>query len=66
MLGAEDLALDLGLGTAREAEAAGASGELVTDPGEIDHALRRGLKAMREEGRPAVISVWLATLLQKD
>ena len=29
-------------------------------------ALRRGLKAIREEGRPAVISVWLARLLQKD
>jgi acetolactate synthase-1/2/3 large subunit len=51
---------------AKEAEAAGAYGELVTDPGEVDHALRRGLKAIREEGRPAVISVWLARLLQKD
>jgi acetolactate synthase-1/2/3 large subunit len=51
---------------AKEAEAAGAYGELVTDPGEVEQALRRGLKAIREEGRPAVISVWLARLLQKD
>jgi hypothetical protein len=29
-------------------------------------ALRRGLIAIREEGRPAVISVWLARFLQKD
>jgi acetolactate synthase I/II/III large subunit len=51
---------------AKEAEAAGAYGELVTDPGEVEHALRRGLKAIREDGKPAVISVWLARLLQKD
>jgi hypothetical protein len=40
--------------------------ENVTDSAQIEGALRRGLKAMREEGRPAVISVWLAKLLQKD
>ena len=51
---------------AKEAEAAGANGENVTDPAQIEPALRRGLKAIREEGRPAVISVWLARLLQKD
>ena len=51
---------------AKEAEAAGAYGENVTDPAQIEPALRRGLKAIREEGRPAVISVWLARLLQKD
>jgi acetolactate synthase-1/2/3 large subunit len=51
---------------AKEAEAAGAYGELVTDPGEVEHALRRGLRAIREDGKPAVISVWLARLLQKD
>jgi acetolactate synthase-1/2/3 large subunit len=51
---------------AKEAEAAGAYGENVTDSAQIEGALRRGLKAMREEGRPAVISVWLARLLQKD
>jgi acetolactate synthase-1/2/3 large subunit len=50
---------------AKEAEAAGAYGENVTDPAEIEPALRRGLKNIRE-GRPAVISVWLARLLQKD
>ncbi len=51
---------------ALEAEAAGAYGENVTDSAQIEGALRRGLKAIREEGRPAVISVWLARLLQKD
>jgi len=51
---------------AKEAEAAGAYGENVTDPAQIEPALLRGLKAIREEGRPAVISVWLARLLQKD
>jgi acetolactate synthase-1/2/3 large subunit len=51
---------------AKEAEAAGAYGENVTDSAQIEPALRRGLKAIREEGRPAVISVWLARLLQKD
>jgi acetolactate synthase-1/2/3 large subunit len=51
---------------AKEAEAAGAYGENVTDSAQIEGALRRGLKAIREEGRPAVISVWLAKLLQKD
>jgi len=50
---------------AKEAEAAGAYGENVTNPAEIEPALRRGLKNVRE-GRPAVISVWLARLLQKD
>ena len=51
---------------AKEAEAAGAYGENVTDSAQVEGALRRGLKAIREEGRPAVISVWLAKLLQKD
>lgn len=51
---------------AKEAEAAGAYGENVTDPAQLESALQRGLKAIREEGRPAVISVWLARLLQKD
>src|SRR2546423_8225521 len=51
---------------AKEAEAAGAYGENVTDSAQVEGALRRGLKAIREEGRPAVISVWLAELLQKD
>jgi acetolactate synthase-1/2/3 large subunit len=51
---------------AKEAEAAGAYGENVTDSAQVEGALRRGLNAIREEGRPAVISVWLAKLLQKD
>ena len=51
---------------AKEAEAAGAYGENVTDSAQVEGALRRGLKAIRKEGRPAVISVWLARLLQKD
>jgi acetolactate synthase-1/2/3 large subunit len=36
---------------AKEAEAAGAYGENVTDSAQIEGALRRGLKAIREEGR---------------
>jgi acetolactate synthase I/II/III large subunit len=50
---------------AKEAEAAGAYGENVTDPAEVEPALRRGLARIRS-GVPAVISVWLPRLLQKD
>jgi acetolactate synthase-1/2/3 large subunit len=50
---------------AKEAEAAGAYGENVTDSAQIEPALRRGLERIRN-GQPAVISVWLAKLLQKD
>ena len=50
---------------AKEAEAAGCYGENVTDPAQVEAALRRGLKSIRE-GTPAVISVWLPRLLQKD
>ena len=50
---------------AKEAEAAGAYGENVTDPAQIEPALRRGL-AQTRGGRPAVISVWLARLLQES
>ena len=50
---------------AKEAEAAGCYGENVTDPGQIEPAIRRGLEQIRN-GTPAVISVWLARLLQKD
>lgn len=50
---------------AKEAEAAGAYGENVTDPAQVEAALRRGLARIRK-GQPAVISVWLARLLQKD
>jgi acetolactate synthase-1/2/3 large subunit len=50
---------------AKEAEAAGCYGENVTDPSQVEAALRRGLKKIRE-GIPAVISVWLPRLLQKD
>jgi acetolactate synthase-1/2/3 large subunit len=50
---------------AKEAEAAGAYGENVTDPKEVEPALKRGLARIRA-GQPAVISVWLARLLQKD
>ena len=47
---------------AREAEAAGAYGENVRDPGEVAAALRRGLEQVRA-GKPAVISVWLARMI---
>src|ERR1700734_808323 len=50
---------------AKEAEAAGAYGENVRDPAEIAPAIARGLKQIRA-GKPAVISVWLPRLLQKD
>jgi acetolactate synthase-1/2/3 large subunit len=50
---------------AKEAEAAGAYGENVRDPAEVEPALRRGLERIRS-GQPAVIAVWLARLLQKD
>jgi acetolactate synthase-1/2/3 large subunit len=50
---------------AKEAQAAGAYGENVTDPKEVEPALRRGLAQIRA-GTPAVISVWLPRLLQKD
>lgn len=50
---------------AKEAEAAGCYGENVTNPGEIEPALRRGLKSIRD-GVPAVISFWLPRYLQAD
>ncbi len=50
---------------AKEAEAAGAWGENVSDPAEVPAALRRGLEQVRR-GVPAVVSVRLARLLQKD
>jgi len=48
---------------AKEAEAAGAYGENVSDPVELRGALERGLAQVRK-GKPAVISVWLARTLQ--
>jgi acetolactate synthase I/II/III large subunit len=50
---------------AREAEAAGAYGENVRDPGEIRAALTRGREQIRR-GIPAVISVWLPRILKQD
>jgi len=50
---------------AKEAEAAGAYGENVTDPAEVEPALRRGLKSIRD-GVSAVISVRLPRYLQAD
>ncbi len=50
---------------AKEAEAAGAHGENVRDPGELQGALERGLAQVRK-GRPAVVAVWLARHLQSD
>lgn len=50
---------------AREAEAAGAYGENVREPHEVGPALERGLEQTRR-GRPAVIAIWLARLLQPD
>lgn len=50
---------------AKEAESVGAYGETVREPGELADALRRGLERVRA-GQPAVISIWLARLLQDD
>jgi acetolactate synthase-1/2/3 large subunit len=50
---------------AKEAEAAGAYGENVTDPAELGSALQRGLGHIRN-GTPAVIAVWLPKILRSD
>jgi acetolactate synthase-1/2/3 large subunit len=50
---------------AKEAEAAGAYGENVTDPGKIAGALKRGREHIRR-GMPAVISVWLPKSLKTE
>lgn len=50
---------------AKEAEAAGAYGENVTDPAEVGPAIQRGLENIRS-GTSAVISVRLPRYLQKD
>jgi len=50
---------------AKEAESAGAYGENVREPAELGPALKRGLAQIRN-GKPAVISVWLARLLKSD
>ncbi len=50
---------------AKEAEAAGAYGETVRDPGEVAAALRRGLARTRA-GQCAVISMWLPRLEAED
>ncbi|MBT5049568.1 MAG: thiamine pyrophosphate-requiring protein [Rhodospirillaceae bacterium] len=47
---------------AKEAEAAGAYGENVSDPADVAAALQRGLEQVRS-GKPAVISVWLKRLI---
>ena len=39
--------------------------ENVTEPGEIDAALARGLAATRS-GRPAVVAFWLEKLIASD
>jgi acetolactate synthase-1/2/3 large subunit len=48
---------------AKEAEAAGAYGENVSDPAEVGPALKRGLQQIRS-GTPAVIAVWLPKIMQ--
>jgi acetolactate synthase I/II/III large subunit len=50
---------------AKEAEAAGGWGENVRDPAQVGPALERALEHARA-GRPAVVAVWLARLLQHD
>ena len=50
---------------AKEAEACGGYGENVREPAALEGALRRGLAEVRN-GRPAVVSVWMARHLQPD
>ena len=50
---------------AKEAEAAGAYGENVRDPGDLEAALKRGLAQIRS-GKPAVISIWQKRLEGAD
>lgn len=50
---------------AKEAEAAGAHGETVRDPAELEAALARGLEIVRG-GRPALVSIWLKRLVGED
>lgn len=50
---------------AKEAEAAGAYGENVREPEALEAALQRGLAETRA-GRPAVIAIWMARLLQSN
>ncbi len=50
---------------AKEAEAAGAHGETVRDPAELEGALARGLEHVRG-GKPAVVSIWLKRLEGDD
>lgn len=44
------------------AAAGGAFGRKVERPGEVEDAIAAGLRAVREEGRAAVLDVWLPTL----
>jgi thiamine pyrophosphate-dependent acetolactate synthase large subunit-like protein len=46
----------------KEAEAAGAAAERVTDPAEVGPALQRGLGAVRS-GTPALVAVQLPRLM---
>jgi acetolactate synthase-1/2/3 large subunit len=50
---------------AKEAEAAGAYGENVREPGDLEGALQRGREQVRN-GKPAVISIWMKRLLGDD
>ena len=49
---------------AKMAETVNGYGETVRDPDEVGPALRRGLDAVRN-GSPAVIGVWLPTLVEE-
>ena len=49
---------------AKLAEAANGYGETVSEPEQVGPALRRGLKEVRN-GSPAVIAVWLPTLVEE-
>ncbi len=48
-----------------EAAASGAYGEKVTTPEEVRPALERGLDAVKQDGVPSVIDVWLPRLMSE-
>jgi acetolactate synthase I/II/III large subunit len=49
-----------------EAAASGAYGEKVTDPREVAPAIRRALEAMRRDGVPAVLDMWMPKLVTNE
>jgi len=49
-----------------EAASSGAYGEKVTDPREVAPAIRRAVEAMRRDGVPAVLDMWMPKLVTNE